>query len=87
MLNASADVLDHLGLDQHATLLQDALYKTVNIERVHTPGKWRLGLADMWLGWLQLFPFSKDLRGQATTMDVVQSVIRNIQEETKVKNW
>ena len=28
-----------------------------------------------------------DLRGQATSIDVVQNVIRNIQEQTKTKNW
>ena len=38
MLNASAELLDHLGLDFHAGLLQDAIFKTVNIDRVHTPG-------------------------------------------------
>jgi len=38
MLSASAELLDHLGLDFHAGLLQDAIYKTVNIDRVHTPG-------------------------------------------------
>jgi len=65
MLNASAELLDHLGLDFHAELLQNAIYKTVNIDRVHTP----------------------DLRGQATSIDVVQNVIRNIQEQTKTKNW
>ena len=28
-----------------------------------------------------------DLRGMATSIDVVQNIIRNIQEETKVQNW
>ena len=41
MLNASAELLDHLGLDQHAALVQDAIYKTVNVERIHTPGAYK----------------------------------------------
>ena len=28
-----------------------------------------------------------DLRGQATSIDVVQNIIRIIQEQTKVRNW
>jgi len=65
MLSASADLLQYLKLDHHAHLINDAIYKTVNIDRIHTP----------------------DLRGQATSIDVVQNIIRIIQEETKVRNW
>jgi len=65
MLSASADLLQYLKLDHHAQLINDAIYKTVNIDRIHTP----------------------DLRGQATSIDVVQNIIRIIQEETKVRNW
>ena len=38
MLSAAADLLHYLGLDHHSQLLQDAIYKTVNEEKVHTPG-------------------------------------------------
>ncbi|KZS16963.1 Isocitrate dehydrogenase [NAD] subunit, mitochondrial [Daphnia magna] len=65
MLNASVDLLDHLGLDYHAQMVGSAVNKTVNDDRIWTP----------------------DLHGQATSIDVVQNVIRNIQEQTKTKNW
>jgi len=65
MLSASAKLLDHLGLNYHANLVQGAITKTINEDHVHTP----------------------DLRGMATSIDVVQNIIRNIQEETKVQNW
>jgi len=65
MLTAGADLLQYLKLHHHAQLIYDAIYKTINIDRIHTP----------------------DLRGQATSIDVVQNIIRNIQEETKARNW
>ena len=34
-----------------------------------------------------LIIFHLDLSGMATSIDVVQNIIRNIQEETKVQNW
>jgi len=36
MLNASADLLSHLQLDYHAQLVRDAVYKTINVDMVHT---------------------------------------------------
>eukprot|EP00088_Acartia_fossae_P022536 TRINITY_DN23716_c0_g1_i1.p1 TRINITY_DN23716_c0_g1~~TRINITY_DN23716_c0_g1_i1.p1 ORF type:complete len:380 (+),score=143.04 TRINITY_DN23716_c0_g1_i1:39-1178(+) len=36
MLNASADLLNHLKLDYHADLVRDAVFKTVNVDKVHT---------------------------------------------------
>lgn len=38
MLTASVDLLDHLGLDHHAQLIQSAITKTVNVDHVWTPG-------------------------------------------------
>jgi isocitrate dehydrogenase (NAD+) len=65
MLSASVELLDHVGLQYHAQLIQDAITKTISVDRVLTP----------------------DLRGMATSIDVVQNVIRNIQEQTKIRNW
>ena len=36
MLNAGGDLLDHLGYKQHAALVKDAVFKTVNEDKVHT---------------------------------------------------
>lgn len=38
MLNASVDLLDHLGLDYHAQMVGSAVNKTVNDDRIWTPG-------------------------------------------------
>lgn len=39
MVQASVDMLNHLGHTTHAKMIDDAIYKTVNEDRVHTPGK------------------------------------------------
>jgi len=36
MLNASADMLNHLGLEYHSGLIKDAVDKTINLDLVHT---------------------------------------------------
>ena len=38
MLNASVDLLDHLGLDHHAQLIGSAITKTINEDHIFTPG-------------------------------------------------
>ena len=38
MLNASVDLLHHLKLEQHASWLEEAIDKTINEDRIHTPG-------------------------------------------------
>lgn len=40
MLNASVDLLDHLGLDHHAHLIQAAIAKTINVDQIRTPGRY-----------------------------------------------
>uniref|UniRef100_A0A2L2Y6T2 Isocitrate dehydrogenase [NAD] subunit, mitochondrial n=1 Tax=Parasteatoda tepidariorum TaxID=114398 RepID=A0A2L2Y6T2_PARTP len=37
MLNASVDLLHHLGLEKYAKIIGDAVDKTVNIDKIHTP--------------------------------------------------
>ncbi|GIY15433.1 isocitrate dehydrogenase subunit gamma 1, mitochondrial [Caerostris darwini] len=37
MLNASVDLLEFLGLFKHAKIINDAIYQTVNVDKVHTP--------------------------------------------------
>ena len=84
MLNASVDLLDHLGLDHHAQLIESAITKTINVDKIWTPGKQQYNTFAYYYSVYGLFP---DLHGQATSIDVVQNVIRNIQLETKEKNW
>lgn len=39
MLNASVDMLYHLGHKQYAEAISDAIRKTICEDRIHTPGK------------------------------------------------
>jgi len=45
MLNASVDMLNHLGHQQHAAAIADAIYQTIVTDRVHTKGEF--GFASM----------------------------------------
>jgi len=36
MLNASADLLQHLGLQHQADLIKTAVYQTINVDKIHT---------------------------------------------------
>lgn len=36
MFNASADLLDYLHLKSYADIVRDAIYKAINVERLHT---------------------------------------------------
>jgi len=38
MLNAAADLLDHVGYHVYADSLKNAINKTVNEDKIHTPG-------------------------------------------------
>jgi isocitrate dehydrogenase (NAD+) len=38
MLNAAVDMLEHLGHHYHADMIQKAVDRTVNEDRIHTPG-------------------------------------------------
>ncbi|XP_037578485.1 isocitrate dehydrogenase [NAD] subunit gamma, mitochondrial-like [Dermacentor silvarum] len=62
MMNASVDLLDHLGLKDHATVIRQAIDKTLNVDKIHTP----------------------DLGGQASTRDVVNNIIKDVQETTRL---
>ncbi|GFY55132.1 isocitrate dehydrogenase subunit gamma, mitochondrial [Trichonephila inaurata madagascariensis] len=62
MLNASADLLEYLGLNKHAKIIGDAIYQTVNVDKIHTP----------------------DLGGTASTSDVVQNVLKIVQDKTRL---
>lgn len=57
MLNASVDMLDHLGHIRHANIIRLAIDKTINEDKIHTP----------------------DLGGTATSIDVVQNIIKLVQ--------
>ncbi|KAL1425078.1 hypothetical protein MTO96_019530 [Rhipicephalus appendiculatus] len=62
MMNAGVDLLDYLGLKDHATVIRNAIDKTLNVDKVHTP----------------------DLGGQASTRDVVNNIIKEVQASTKL---
>lgn len=38
MLNASVDMLRHLGCEHHADAIADSIYKTICDDRIHTAG-------------------------------------------------
>jgi isocitrate dehydrogenase (NAD+) len=38
MLNAAADMLEHLGHHYHANIIHKAVDRTVNEDHIHTPG-------------------------------------------------
>jgi len=58
MMNASVDLLYHLGLTKYAEVVSGAIDKTINVDRIHTP----------------------DLGGEATTTEVVQNIIKEVQK-------
>ncbi|XP_028669186.1 isocitrate dehydrogenase [NAD] subunit gamma, mitochondrial isoform X2 [Erpetoichthys calabaricus] len=60
MLLASCMMLDHLRLHDYATLIRNAIFRTMNETRMHTP----------------------DVGGLATTSEVVQSIVKLIQENS-----
>lgn len=58
MMNAGVDLLYHLELRDHAKVIAQAIDKTLNVDKLHTP----------------------DLGGQATTTEVVQNIIKEVQK-------
>lgn len=40
MLNASVDLLLHLGHHKHAQIIEEAINKTINQDKIHTSGKY-----------------------------------------------
>lgn len=38
MMNSAADLLQHLQLENHSVWLREAIDKTINVDRIHTPG-------------------------------------------------
>jgi isocitrate/isopropylmalate dehydrogenase len=38
-LTASVEMLRHLGLDYHANVISYAIDRTVNFDKIHTPGE------------------------------------------------
>lgn len=38
MINASVDMLNHLGHKQHAKVITDAIYQTIVTDAIRTPG-------------------------------------------------
>jgi len=61
-LSASVQMLRHLGLDYHANVINYAIDRTVNYDKIHTP----------------------DLGGSNTADQVVENIIRYINQEIKI---
>lgn len=40
MLNASVDMLRHLGCEHHAEAIDDSIQKTIAVDKIHTAGKY-----------------------------------------------
>ena len=36
MINASADLLEYIKLDDHAEIVRNAIWKAINVEKLHT---------------------------------------------------
>lgn len=47
MLNASVDMLKHLGHMQHAAAIETAIYETLVTDKVHTRGKFSVLLVKL----------------------------------------
>lgn len=65
MLNASVDMLEHLGHQTHAKIIDKAIERTINEDRIHTP----------------------DLGGDAKSTDVVNNILKHVQDATKAMKW
>lgn len=39
MLNASVDMLRHLGINHYADVIEDSIRKTITVDKIHTKGK------------------------------------------------
>lgn len=46
MMNAAADLLQHLELPHHCARLRAAIHQTISVDKIHTPGKIRLKYPD-----------------------------------------
>ena len=47
MLNASVDMLKHLGHMQHAAAIETAIYETLVTDKIHTRGKFQVVLLNL----------------------------------------
>lgn len=47
MMNAAADLLHHLQLENHSMWLREAIIQTINVDKIHTPGTFGSYLAQI----------------------------------------
>jgi isocitrate dehydrogenase (NAD+) len=76
MLNASVDMLKHLGHTQHATAIENAIYETISNDKIHTAGELRGNFFNKKF----LRVFFIDLGGTASSTDVIQNVLKHLAE-------
>lgn len=79
MLNASVDMLNHLGHQQHANAIADAIFETIVTDRIHTAGEWN---GEVPVGAkFQFFSSILDLGGSASSTDCIQNVLKHLAEK------
>jgi isocitrate dehydrogenase (NAD+) len=79
MLNASVDMLNHLGHNQHANAIADAIFETIVTDKIHTAGKFESFKGRDKV--LQSKTNIIDLGGTASSTDVIQNVLKHLAEK------
>jgi len=88
MMNAAADLLHHLQLENHSIWLKEAIQRTINEDKIHTPGNSaKICILNEVSSDKLAWNYFADLGGEATSMDVIKNVINYLQQKTKVENW
>lgn len=88
MINASIDMLNHLGHTEHAKVIYDATYQTIVNDAIRTPGILFEFIKFFGITIFIYFPFlsySPDLGGNHTSTDVVENILKVL--STKRVNW
>lgn len=85
MINASIDMLNHLGHSEHAKVIYDATYQTIVNDAIRTPGI-LFELPSLYIfQYFHYLSYSPDLGGNHTSTDVVENILKVL--STKRVNW
>lgn len=78
MLNASVDMLNHLGHTQHANAIADAIHQTIVVDKIHTAGEFQCKTF-----WFKIHHaiIRIDLGGTASSTDCIQNVLKHLAEK------
>lgn len=83
MINASIDMLNHLGHKEHAQVIYDATYQTIVNDAIRTPGL--LSEIFIYNTYIHLPCFLVDLGGNHSSTDVVENILKIL--SAKRVNW